>query len=359
MINPQLQLRQNIWAAIAHGSILNGNNWRRKLFGLREGEDPLCHFLRRRDKLHPLKRFHTRLRLFGFGGLGFEAIDKTLQMLALRRLLFRGSRLHGAFRGAGFGKCIIIALVEGQLLVLEMQDPAHRAIEQVAVVADHHHSMRIARQKGLEPDGALKIEIVGRLIQQQKIWCGKQNRRQGHPHAPTARKIRAGAFLRGFIKAQSFENGRGAPFGGPGINIGQTGLHLGYSVGIFAGIGQKRRPLDICGQDRIEQRQVIGRGLLRHAANLGPTRQFNRAAFQGQFSADNAKKRGFSGAIGADKAHFMAGGNGRTGALKQAAAIDGIGDVLDFQHGPPMTRSAAKVNPAGRSTRSPPPRPWP
>jgi hypothetical protein len=46
----------------------------------------------------------------------------------------------------------------------------------------------------------------------------------------------------------------------------------------------------------------------------------------------------------------MAGGNGCTGALKQAAAIDGIGDVLYFQHAPPMTRSARKVNPVGRST---------
>ena len=157
--------------------------------------------------------------------------------------------------------------------------------------------------------------------------------------------------MRRLVKAQTFENGRGAPFGGPGINIGQTGLHLGDSVGIFAGIGQERRPLDICGQNRVEQRQIIGRGLLRHAANLGPTGQFNRAAFQRQFPAYNAKKRGFSRAIGADKAHFMAGGNGCTGALKQAAAIDGIGDILDFQHGSPMTRSAGKVNPADRSTR--------
>ena len=107
-------------------------------------------------------------------------------MLALRRLLFRRGRLHRAFGGAGFGECIVIALVEGQLLVLKMQDPAHGAVEQVAVVADHHHRMRIARQKGFEPDGALKIEIVGRLIQQQKIWRGKQHRRQGHPHPPAA-----------------------------------------------------------------------------------------------------------------------------------------------------------------------------
>ena len=85
-------------------------------------------------------------------------------------MLFRRGRLHRAFCGAGFGECIVIALVEGQLLVLKMQDPAHGAVEQVAVVADHHHRMRIDQDdriallgKNGEGKSTLSKLISGRL----------------------------------------------------------------------------------------------------------------------------------------------------------------------------------------------------
>ena len=67
-----------------------------------------------------------------------------------------------------------------------MQDLVDRAFQQVAVVADHDHRARVIRKMILEPQRAFQIEIVGRLVQQQKVRRGKQRGGKRHAHAPAA-----------------------------------------------------------------------------------------------------------------------------------------------------------------------------
>ena len=90
----------------------------------------------------------------------------------------------------------IAAAIERELAGLEMQDPIDRVVEQVAVVADHDHGVRIAREVILQPERAFEIEIVGRLVEQQQIGLGEQHGRERDPHAPAAGEFRAGPLLR-------------------------------------------------------------------------------------------------------------------------------------------------------------------
>jgi len=82
-----------------------------------------------------------------------------------------------------------------------MHDLINGLIEQITIMADHDHRMRVARQIIHEPERAFEIEIIGRLIKQQKIRCGEKNSGKGHAHTPPAREIRAGAKLCFRIKA--------------------------------------------------------------------------------------------------------------------------------------------------------------
>ena len=90
--------------------------------------------------------------------------------------------LHAA---RGFER-VVIALVEGQLAMLEMDDRVDRLVEQVAIVADHENGVRVGGQILFQPQRALEIEVVGRLVKQQQVGLGEQNARERHAHAPAA-----------------------------------------------------------------------------------------------------------------------------------------------------------------------------
>ncbi len=61
----------------------------------------------------------------------------------------------------------VVAAIEGELAAVEMQDRIDRGIQEIAVVADHDHGARIARDVVFEPQGAFEVEIVGGLVEQQ------------------------------------------------------------------------------------------------------------------------------------------------------------------------------------------------
>src|SRR4029077_3423518 len=97
------------------------------------------------------QQLDSGLRLARLGGLGAEALDKSLQPLALgihplgelevERLALAALTLEGA----------VAAAVERQLSGLEVENPIDRAVEQVAVVADDDDRARIARDALLQP----------------------------------------------------------------------------------------------------------------------------------------------------------------------------------------------------------------
>ena len=154
-------------------------------------------FLGRGDRFHLGQHLDAGLRLLGLAGLGAEAVDEALQMGAPRVLLLGLGCLKRAFFGAGAREGVIAAGIQDQLAVFEMQDMAYRAVQKVAVVADDDDGMGIARQIAFQPQRPFKVQIVGRFVQQQQVWLGKQHPCQRHAHPPAARIIggRAGLIL--------------------------------------------------------------------------------------------------------------------------------------------------------------------
>ncbi len=83
---------------------------------------------------------------------------------------------------------------------------------------------------------------------------------------------------------------------------------------------------------------------MRHAADAGALGQGDGAAFQRKFAAYQPEKGGLSGAVAANEANLVAGRNGCRRALKQGPAFDGIGDILDLQHGGEVPQLRPAVN---------------
>src|SRR5208282_560450 len=84
----------------------------------------------------------------------------------------------------------VIALERDAASAVELEDPAGGIVEEVAVMGDRDHGAVILGEKALEPGDRFRIEMVGRLVEEQEIGMLKQQPAEGHPAALPARKGR-------------------------------------------------------------------------------------------------------------------------------------------------------------------------
>src|SRR3546814_5009007 len=91
-----------------------------------------------------------------------------------------------------------------------------------AVVGDQQESAGIALQKAFQPERGFEVEVVGRLVEQQQVGGLEQEGGEGHPHAPAAGELGAGALLGSLVEAEPGQDTRGAGRGGVGADGGQT-----------------------------------------------------------------------------------------------------------------------------------------
>ena len=203
----QVQPRQHLALAIAGADILQRDHRRGEgLLGPRQAEGLNVAIDDHRDLAHFLKALHPRLSLAGLGGLGLEAVDEGLQVLAFRVLLFPGAgELHLLF-GALLGEGRIAAAVERELALVEVQDVVDAGVEQFAIVTHHQHGMRITFQIIVEPERPFEVEIVRGLVEQQQVGLCEEDRRQGDAHAPAAGEGRTGALLRLLVEAEAMQH---------------------------------------------------------------------------------------------------------------------------------------------------------
>ena len=290
---------------------------------------PAAFLGQRGDGLHLLQHLQAGLGLPGLGGLGAEPVDEGLHVLALRVLLFLGLLLqHHGFAPLPV-ETVIAAAVEGQLAPVQMHDGINRLVEEVAVVRDQQHLMRIARHIAFQPQCSFQIEIVGRLVEQQQIRLGEKHRRQRHAHAPAAGKGRAGPLLRFCIKAKAVQNGGSTGLRRVGGNIGKAGVDGSDPVRVLRRfrLCHQGGALRVGGQHHFNQAFLRTRRFLRHLADAGKARHADGAAFTRQIAGDQLEQGGFARAIAAHKAGLAAGGQGDAGIVDEKTAADAIGEV--------------------------------
>ena len=216
-----------------------------------------------------------------------------------------------------------------------MQDGIDGIVEQVAVMADHDHGARIARQVILEPERAFEIEIVGRLVEQQEIGLREQNRRERDAHAPAAGEFRAGPLLRGLREAKAGQDRGRARGRRIGVDIHEPRLDLGDAMRIVLGfrLRQKMRALGIGLEHDFDQRLGTGRCFLRQAPEGVARGPRDLAGLGVEVAGDDVEQGGLAGAVAADQADARAVRDLHGGMIDQESARDADGKVFDAQHG--------------------------
>ncbi len=286
------------------------------------------------------------MRLPGLGRLVAKAIDESLDMRAFGGLFAGLGRDLGRLGPTLCIKRVVVALIERQISARQVQDCPNRPVEQLPVVADHQHGMRIAGQVGFQPDRAFQIQVVRRLVQQQHIGFRKQHRSQRHTHSPTAREISARAGLGRTVKAQAGQDRAGARLGRMGPDIDKPGLDFGNSggIGCRVGLGQQRGAFGIGGQHGGQQAGIAGRGLLIYTTDPGASGHLDLAAIQRQLAPDQPEQSRFARPVSTNESDLVAGRYRRGRALEQRLALHGERDVADTQHDPQLPRGDAGVN---------------
>jgi hypothetical protein len=83
----------------------------------------------------------------------------------------------------------VVALPRNALAAIELEDPAGDIIEEVTVMGHGHDRAGILGEEALEPRHRFRIEMVGRLIQQQHVGLLQQEPAQRHAPALAARQL--------------------------------------------------------------------------------------------------------------------------------------------------------------------------
>ena len=68
----------------------------------------------------------------------------------------------------------VVALVGHALPAIELQRPLRDVVEEVAVVGDQHDAAGVVREIAFQPRHRLRVQMVGRLVQQQDVGLGEQ-----------------------------------------------------------------------------------------------------------------------------------------------------------------------------------------
>ena len=79
--------------------------------------------------------------------------------------------------------------VAGELAAVDLDDLRDQAVQELAVVRGHDQRALEVAQEPLEPEDRLDVEVVGRLVEQQRVGLHEQDARERDAHLPAAREL--------------------------------------------------------------------------------------------------------------------------------------------------------------------------
>ena len=83
----------------------------------------------------------------------------------------------------------VVALVRGELAVVDLPYLGCHLVEEVAVVRDDYEGMRRSAEEALQPAQAVEVEVVGRLVEDEQVGFRQQRLGQGCTGALAAARL--------------------------------------------------------------------------------------------------------------------------------------------------------------------------
>ena len=141
------------------------------------------------DALDLLQFLDAALHLLGLGRLGAKAVDEGLELLDALALVLVGGDQRVAALLLLRQILLVVAAVEVDALVPDLDDAIDGDVEKVAVVRDQHVGEGILQQIFFQPVAGFEIEMVGGLVEQQQVRLRQQQLGQRNAHLPAAGEL--------------------------------------------------------------------------------------------------------------------------------------------------------------------------
>ena len=209
----------------------------------------------------------------------------------------------------------------------------HAGVQHFAVVADEDHRIRIGPKIVFQPGSPLKVEIVGRLVEQQHIRLGKQDARNGRAHPPAT-----GEFLRRAMQifrreAKAHQNFAGTRLTRPCINVQKAFMDFTDTIRIGRSFRfrHQRMTFCICFQNDFENGLVGRRNFLRDPTERRALIEADGfiLAFTVMRLTDQAEQCRLACSVAPDKADLPAFRKLCGRLLEQGACTKSEGEVCD------------------------------
>ena len=181
----------------------------------------------------------------------------------------------------------------------------------------------VALEEVLEPDQAFEIEVVARLVEQQRVGAHQQDLRERDAHLPAARQCADIAVHHLLAEAEAVEHFAGAGVEAVAVEFLELALHLAVAgddlVHLVGAVGVGHRGLEF---GELAHQRAGGTGALHdfgdgaaalHVADVLAEVADGDAAIDGDLAlvglllaGDQAEQRGLAGAVGSDEADLFA-----------------------------------------------------
>ena len=249
---------------------------------------------------------------------------------------------------------------------VEVEDLVDHGVEQLGVVADHHQAAAEGPQVVAQPADRVRVQVVGRLVQQQRVRAAEQDPGQLDP-PPLAARQRAQRLLQHLLRQPEARRQRrrlglgrvSAEHGQPLLQVAVP-AHAGVAPGRVR-VGHPQLGLAHPGQQRVQaaggqdpvhrQRlEVTDPRVLRQVADRAADCDLPGRGLA--LARQHPGQRGLAGAVAADEADLVARGDLERGTLQQQPRASAQLNITCGNHA--ETRSITGSDRIGRRQTSSP-----
>jgi biotin transport system substrate-specific component len=262
----------------------------------------------------------------GLGGHGLGRLGAHLVRLGHERpgLLLRVGTLTaaGPLVGLALGQVLLpaqVVHVDRGPVGVQVIDLVDHGLQQIGVVGDDQEAAVVVDEEVAQPAHGVRVEVVRRLVQQQRVRVGVEDARQLHTAALAAGERADGLGQDAFGQIQVVADGGGLGLGG----VPAAGQELGLEL-VVAAHGLGAHGLVLAGHVLLTAAQLLrdlveatggedaGAGQLLHVGQVRVLRQVAQRTGTGDLAACRERltrqdlgQRGLAGTVAADEADLV------------------------------------------------------
>ena len=199
-------------------------------------------------------------------------------------------------------------------------------------------------EKILQPVDGFEIEVVGRLVEQQRFGTAEQGLRQQHAHLLAALQLAHFSIVQRFRDIEAVEQNRGVALGGVAVVFGDDAFefaephavfvgHVGLGVNLVA-LGKRVPQRTVAHDDRVDHAESVESKLIltQNAEALGAD---DGALLGVDLAREDLHEGGFAGTVRSGEAIAPSGKEGHGNVFKQDFGAVAHADIAYGNHGLP------------------------